>query len=330
MSIKSPEFKFDVQKRLVAKDALITTILAVVALGASAYADTFGTTGNTFTLSFSPVGNTNNAADSTTGYGSVSYQFSISTYAISQDEMNIAIASGFTNGNGTTGKWTGSQPATGVTWYQAAAFVNWLNTSQGYPAAYNLNTEATTLTVWSQSQAFPLGSGAYDLYRNANAHYFLPSEDEYYKAAYYDPNKAGGAGYWKYATGSDTPPTAVASGTATGTAVYFDGMTSLTAPAGVDSAGGLSPYGTMGQSGNVYEWMESASSGGFISSEGRAIRGGFWHSTSDFLVSSLRGNVDPANRISDLGFRVASVVPEPSCTILMIGPCLIFLARRHR
>jgi len=58
-------------------------------------------------------------------------------------------------------------------------------------------------------------------FRNSNAYYFLPSEDEWYKAAYYDPNANGGAGgYWNYATGSDSAPTAVASGTTSGTAVY--------------------------------------------------------------------------------------------------------------
>jgi len=79
--------------------------------------------------------------------------------------------------------------------------------------------------------------------------YFLPSVDEWYKAAYYDPT--GGA-YYDYPTGSNTAPTPVASGTAAGTAVYSGQV----GPANITLAGGLSPYGTMGQGGNVYEWDE--------------------------------------------------------------------------
>ena len=39
------------------------------------------------------------------------------------------------------------------------------------------------------------------------ATYFIPSENEYYKAAYYDPTLNGGAGgYWLYPTKSNTTP----------------------------------------------------------------------------------------------------------------------------
>ncbi len=175
------------------KTKLLALALLSLGISTAAFADTFGSGSNSFTIPFVPIGNVGNAADSTT-YGAVGYNYNISTYAVSQDDINKAVASGFSNG--TTGDWTGSKPATTITWYQAAAFANWLNTSQGYTAAYNLDAGAMTLTVWSQSQAFALGAGAYDLYRNANAHYFLPSENEYYKAAYYDPNKGGGRSGW--------------------------------------------------------------------------------------------------------------------------------------
>ena len=91
-----------------------------------------------------------------------------------------------------------------------------------------------------------------NLYRNSLATYFLPSVDEWYKAAYYDPTSGA---YFDYPTGSNAAPTPVASGTAAGTAVYTrpfgDG------PADITLAGGLSPYGTMGQGGNVLEWEET-------------------------------------------------------------------------
>ena len=84
------------------------------------------------------------------------------------------------------------------------------------------------------------------------ARYFLPSVDEWYKAAYYDPTSGV---YYDYPTGSDTAPTAVASGTAAGTAVYNQLLAQ--GPADITLAGGLSPYGTMGQGGNVSELEET-------------------------------------------------------------------------
>ena len=295
----------------------------------AAHADTFGSDVNTFTIDFVPIGNAGNARD-TNGSGKVLYNFNMSTYAISQDQLEKATASGAISLGG--GAWVGSQPAANVTWFQAAAFVNYLNTSTGHVAAYQLDAGVTTLTPWNFTQAWQ--AGGENLYRNKDAYYFLPSDNEYYKAAYYDPNKAGGAGYWLYATGSDAIPTAVASGTASGTMVYRQFPPSGQ-PAAVNSAGGLSPYGTMGQTGNVIEWMESASDGvNNLSSEGRSVRGDYYgdQGNGDALTSRPRSGLEPAPGSVIFGFRVASVasVPEPSCMILMLGSGLMFLARRRR
>jgi hypothetical protein len=270
--------------------------------------DTFGSGTNSFTIDFVGIGNTSNAAD-TTGYGAVPYEYRMGTFEISQDAITKATASGMANV--TAGAWAGNRPAANMTWYEAAAFVNWLNTSTGNGAAYNLTFSGSwSMTLWSSEQAWT--AGGTNLYRNKDAFYFLPSENEWYKAAYYNP---GGSNYFLYPTGSDTAPTAVASGTNAGTAVY-DGVASF--PAIVDSAGGLSPYGTMGQGGNVWEWNESAFDGSnSLSSEDRAFRGGFWDNSEFFLRSSLRFGVDPALEGFFVGFRVASVpegpaaVPEP-------------------
>ena len=75
-----------------------------------------------------------------------------------------------------------------------------------------------------------------------------------YKAAYYD---ATAGVYYEYPTGSDTAPTPVASGTAAGTAVYQ--QPDSQGPADITLSGGLSPYGTMAQGGNVSEWQEQES-----------------------------------------------------------------------
>jgi formylglycine-generating enzyme required for sulfatase activity len=206
--------------------------------------------------------------------------------------------------------------------------VNWLNTSNGFSAAYKFTTSGfnDNIALWTISDS---GYDAANPFRNANAHYYLPSEDEWYKAAYYDPNKSGGAGYWDYATGSDTAPTAVANGTTSGTAVY--GQSSATGPADITSAGGLSAYGTMGQNGNVWEWGESGLTAPNDSAgELRVIRGGSWNSISGGIVSSIRLNASvPTNEPNNVGFRVAAV-PEPSAFLLTLIGTLGVVLRRKR
>jgi formylglycine-generating enzyme required for sulfatase activity len=289
----------------------------------SVQADTFGTSGNEFIIDFVNIGNAGNAAD-TTGYGAVPYEYRVGTYEITQDAITKATNSGMANV--TAGPWTGNQPAATISWYEAAAFVNWLNTSTGKTAAYDLawNGSAWSMNLWSSGQAWT--AGGTNLYRNKDAFYFLPSENEWYKAAYYNP---GGSNYFLYPTGSDTAPTAVASGTNAGTAVY-NSVASV--PAIVDSAGGLSPYGTMGQGGNVWEWNESAFDGSnSLSSEDRARRGGYWANTESRLRSSFRGNNAPSDENGGIGFRVASV-PEPStyAVLLMTGAGALWWSRRHK
>jgi formylglycine-generating enzyme required for sulfatase activity len=286
----------------------------------SAQADTFGTSGNEFTINFVNIGNAGNAAD-TTGYGAVPYQYRVGTYEITQDAITKATASGMANV--TAGAWTGNQPAANISWYEAAAFVNWLNTSTGNQAAYNLTFSGSwSMTLWSSGNAWQ--AGGENLYRHKDAFYFLPSENEWYKAAYYNP---GGTNYFLYPTASDTAPTAVASGTGAGTAVYA--QPSAQGPAGVDLAGALSSYGTMGQGGNVWEWSESAFDGSnSSSSESRAVRGGDWVDTELNLRSSDRSDLVPAFENDGLGFRVASV-PEPSTAVLVLMAGGAWLLRKR-
>lgn len=288
----------------------------------SAKADTFGTSGNEFTIDFVNIGNAGNAAD-TTGFGAVPYSYRISTYEISQDAINKATASGMANV--TAGAWTGKQPAANISWYESAALVNWLNTSTGKTAAYNLTFTNGSWSMALQSSSDAWTAGGTNLYRNKDAYYFLPSDNEWFKAAYYNP---AGSNYFLYPTASDSAPTAVASGTGSGTAVY---NSAASVPAIVDSAGGLSPYGTMGQGGNVYEWLETASDGTNNSpSEVRAFRGGYWINTADILSASIRFDNAPWAEGNELGFRVASV-PEPSIyALLMTGAGALWWARRKR
>ena len=289
----------------------------------SAQADTFGTSGNEFTIDFVNIGNTGNAADTTT-YGAVPYEYRVGSYEITQNAITKATASGMANV--TAGAWTGNQPAANISWYQAAAFVNFLNTSTGNTAAYDLtfSNGSWSMALWSSEQAWT--AGGTNLYRNKDAFYFLPSENEWYKAAYYN---AAGSNYFLYPTTSTNVPSPVASGTNANTAVYA--QTVEQGPAAVNLAGGLSAYGTMGQGGNVWEWMETAADGtNTTSDENRNLRGGTFALTADPMRSVEFRSFGPASDNITFGFRVASV-PEPSTyALLLLGAGAMYLWKRRQ
>jgi formylglycine-generating enzyme required for sulfatase activity len=310
------------------KKLLILSFLALGYQSASAQLviESFGSGDNAFTMDFVTIGNPNNAAD-TTGNpnpaGSVAYTYNLGKYEVSRvqiDKANSAGSLGITlmdmtnyGGNGV------NKPATGVSWYEAAKYVNWLNTSQGYQAAYKFDGSGT-FQLWSAGDA---GYNGNNLFRNSLAKYVIASRDEWYKGAYGNLD-----GTWNnYPTGSDSAPTAVASGTDANTAVYGQ-----SGPADITSAGGLSSYGTMGQGGNVRELNETAYDGSNdIAGESRERRGGRW----DYygigpLAASDRGAGDPADESLAYGFRVASV-PEPSAlSLLAIGLGGLALVRRRK
>jgi hypothetical protein len=202
------------------------------------------------------------------------------------------------------------KPATGVTWNQAARFVNWLNTSKGYSPAYKFTTPGAydNIALWAPGDA---GYDPANPFRNKMAYYFLPSENEWQKAAHYDPNANGGAGgYWNYATGSNTAPTPVTGGSTAGTAVY--GQTAATGPTNVANAGGLSPYGTMAQNGNAWEWCESGlTPPNNAVDEARVVRGGYWFSSAGPLAAHDRYSGAPGGSNFVFGFRVAAKSGAP-------------------
>ena len=307
---------------------------------------TFGSDGNQFSMEFVQIGSPGNAAG-TTGSpnpaGSVGYTYSMGVNEVSRDmvaKANNLGGLGITLQNMTSLGGNGvNRPATGTSWNEASRFVNWLNTTSGFSPAYNFAAQPgeggysanANLLLWQPGDP---GYDAANPFRNSLANYVLPTADEWYKAAYFDPTANGGAGgYNNFATGSDTAPAAVASGTVAGTAVYGQSFTQ--GPADVMSAGGLSPLGTMGQSGNILEWEESATDQ--LNSSGSALRGfrgGVWTDTSSSLQSSMRGGADPMSVGSGIGFRVASLstvaVPEPSSILFTLYAAVCGLGYRGR
>jgi formylglycine-generating enzyme required for sulfatase activity len=206
------------------------------------------------------------------------------------------------------------KPVNFVSWLDAARFANWLHngrpTGPQGPAttedgAYDLRTPNPGLTA----------------VRKAGARWFLPSEDEWYKAAYYDPaDPAADAGgtpdYWLYPTRSDATPLpalATASGAVANpgpnVANYFNqflwscpGTLSSVSECGGCGPASASYYGTFDQGGNVFEWTETRRAG----SSGLVMRGGDMGNAANTLeATSASGNL-PDREDSIIGFRVAT------------------------
>jgi len=321
-----------------------STALLLVLAGAGqaeqSLLQTFGSGADEFALEFVAIGNPGNTADSSGAprpAGSVAYTYNLGKYEVSRDmvsKANTAGGLGITMADMSTyvGGNFASRAATGISWNEAARFVNYLNTSKGYQAAYNFTTSGSNdnITLWGAGQY----SGS-NRFRHKDAVFVLPSLDEWYKGAY---GSAGGTWY-DFATGSNsrnsgpvyTDPTSVANGTAAGSAVYSRAL--LQGPADVTLAGGLSPFGTMGQGGNVWEWSETAydrvnDSAG----EAREFRGGSWTSSWEEMESLSRTpfNNSPTVQATDFGFRVA-MVPEPSgFSLLVVGLGGLAALRRRK
>jgi Sulfatase-modifying factor enzyme 1 len=238
----------------------------ILALSTPAYGDTFGSGANTFDIDFTTIGSPGNADDPATDpipsfrWGSVPYVYQIGTFEISEqmidkvNAMSAAEGKPLNLGHDNRGA---NKPATSISWNEAGRFINWLNTSTGNPPAYRFGFQPGEPNYnpnqnFSPWLPFHAGYNPNNIVRNSLAKYFLPSVDEWHKAAFYDPSTST---YYGFATGSNSAPTPVASGTAANTAVY--GQLVTASPADITLAGGLSAYGTMAQGGNVNEWDET-------------------------------------------------------------------------
>ena len=293
------------------------------------------------------VGDPGNAPDST-GYGAVAYEFNIGKYEVTigqyttflnavaatdtyslynpsmATDLNIA---GITQ-TGSSGSFSysalgsGNRPISYVSWFDAARFANWMN--NGATVGASTETGAYTLN----------GATTGIITKNDGADWWIPSEDEWYKAAY---SMGGGtnAGYWDYPTQSDSTPGNLIGG-ATNQANYNNGVYSVTQSSEnseflnyLTAAGTFSnsatAYNTFDQGGNVSEWNDA------VIGSSRGVRGSAWFYLEDFLQSSSRGANGPTNASSHVGFRVATV-PEPSTSALLLitATATLWHLRRRR
>ena len=281
------------------------------------------------TIDWVTVGDPGNAADDT-GYGAVSGEFRIMQFewtnsqyveflnavdpsgtnpnAVYNADMGSSARGGisFDSGAASGSKYAvkpnmGDKPVNYVTWFNAARVANWLHNGQG---SGGTETGAYTLNNATTGNAPAVNPGAL---------YFLPTEDQWYKAAYY---KGGGtnAGYWDYGTQSDATPTSVSANSigdgsagSTGNFANYDFGADWNGQNGnmttVGTNGGGSAYGSFDMSGNVYEWNDLTG----VSGSTRGLRGGGWDDVGAGGVSSAtRFTNPPSDERLNSGFRLAS------------------------
>ena len=279
--------------------------------------DTFGADANEFDISFVTIGDPGNPPDINTvtiwpaSVGSVANVFRMGRYEISRGMVDRANAAGgleltmfdMSNFGGNDTR----IPATGVSWNEAARFVNWMNMNAGFPPAYKFDSQPgdddydpnSNIALWETDD---LGFDPTNPFRNSRAHYFIPNMDEWHKAAYYDPHTGV---YYNYPTGSDTVPRPPQSSFDTSYEAFYNHVT--LGPKPITDVGVPSPYGTEGQGGNVYEWNESVYRSSFSPQATRMRRGGDWTDRVDKLQKHGYYADGPMGESGDAGFRVASV-----------------------
>lgn len=285
------------------------------------------------------VGDAGNAADTDTGYGAVNYDYAIGKYemtvsqyvaflnAVASVPPNAGVAglwdkgmekpksyvtSGLIkrSGSGTAadpyiytemadtslGQNSGRRAILNISWFSAARFANWLH-------------NGATKTASTETGAYTLnGATSGVFFKNPDARWWIPSEDEWYKAAYYDPTKSGANKYWKYPTRTDILPVAEAAPGGNNSANY-------NSPAAIEGqrvtpvgayASSVSYYGTYDQAGLMWEWNDAV----FTDYEGqpvtRGMRGGSW-SLGMINVSKFGPrDYEPVYDDDDSGFRLAT------------------------
>jgi formylglycine-generating enzyme len=307
-----------------------------------------------------PVRDAGNVADST-GFGKVLYDYRIGRFEITigqyveflnavaaTDPFNLCSSAMSSSApiagvirSGAAGSYRYAaighpdRPITCVNWFDAARFANWM--ANGQPAGLQnaSTTEDGAYTLTPPYDHVGFSKNAINPNTGRPPLWWIPSEDEWYKAAYYNPTRNAGAGGYHFypiqspldnvpysagAGGSTSPDASLAGNFFRNDSVangYNDGYaitgstvfptTNALSKVG-DYAAAPTYYGTFDQGGNVLEITDGIlNSGGVLF---RAARGGSWFDDESTMRSTFRLNLNPVTEAIGVGFRLASVEPS--------------------
>jgi formylglycine-generating enzyme required for sulfatase activity len=300
------------------------------------------------TIATVPVGYPGNAADTvvmndgTSGYGAVPYNYRIGTYDVTNAQY-VEFLNAKASAADPYGLWNSSmigafdpteifrtgagpytysvppafanRPVIFVSWYDAVRFVNWLTNGQG-----NGNTESGSYTITnggynSGAVTAPSATQRATWAVTNSFHWLLPSENEWYKAAYYNGTAAT---YYAYPFQSNAQPAALAPPGNDNSGAFdsqganqTDGLFTYQTDVGA-YPNSLSPFGSFDMGGNAQQWTDAALGGS------RVLRGGNDFGSPLGSAASIRNGYGPAEEVASVGFRVLSIgsVPEPASLVL--------------
>jgi formylglycine-generating enzyme required for sulfatase activity len=206
----------------------------------------------------------------------------------------------------------------------AARFANWLHNGQPTGPQGPGTTEDGAYVF--NTFGFPV--------RVTGAKFWIPTIDEWHKAAYHDKSAGIAANYFDYPAGSNSQMGSdITETTNPGNNGNFrlpSGAYAIGAPYYRTLVGEFelsqSPYGTFDQGGNISEWMDPSGTTGV-----NVHRGGWFHVTSSQQPHANNLNVAAGLDLHSfqIGFRVASLVPEPSAMLsTALGSILIICWHR--
>ncbi|MGD0786137.1 MAG: SUMF1/EgtB/PvdO family nonheme iron enzyme [Sedimentisphaerales bacterium] len=264
-------------------------------------------------IDFVTIGNAGNTADTggTVGCGAVGYNYRIGKYEVTNTQWNtftaaIGAPTGYDGGYSYSAGFTGvQQPTNNVSWHEAAQFCNYLTSGDKSKGAYQFSGDNTNPGNF-------LGIDRASSISTYGTTYVIPTEDEWYKAAYF---KSDASGYSLYANGTDIAPTDVQSN------YGHDDDTLWNVGTGTQEQNGTSDM-----MGNAWEWNET-----LFDSSYRILRGGACSHDDNYLNSLHRYDEDdnyPYYEDVIVGFRVAEI-PEPA-TICLLGIGALSLIRRKK
>ena len=229
-----------------------------------------------------------------------------------------------------------TQTAVTMSWYNAARYCNWLHNGK-------VNEEWAFETGVYDTSTFGLvpGVGYFDQPEHSpGAKFWIPTLDEWTKAAYYDPDRYGEGedGYWFNMAGQNEPlvsgPPGV--GQTSAGSNFPPGFDPLTISVG-SYLDVQSPWGLFDTSGGVSEWTGTLVND-FVLSDGTLADPSRVHRGSDF-----GGTYDGSADVIDLypfqssnpmaapaGLRLASAIPSPGTPFVWMTMLGWALPRRTR